>query len=336
MGMTTVAKAWADRSIISHPNDFQLPDPLLSGLHQHSKKQKQRPWLGWDAHWARVIHREACTSWSPGYGDTGEGISPGRRENCCCHWGAREPAAAVGVDTKQSTCFLLLHHKISHLASFLFLPTAALQAETKACSQRYKEPTVTLFALNNRISTLSSHSAQAAMGHSRCSCGNLRSWWHLQSNPVRNLGDPALGLRLIRSRCWLSVPMAWDRAVGTVLPCSKTPCLPYHSFLGMLQLLGWSHCCLVNITPVWSSHINTTSCPTILRQKWLKQCVYNQLVLAKTYLPFLRSSRRKESSDAFAASSSRECWKIGFGWQTLLNSRATHARFSPALKLCIY
>lgn len=48
------------------------------------------------------------------------------------------------------TCFLLL----SCLASFLFLLTAVFQAETKACSQSYKEPTVILFASSNCISTL--------------------------------------------------------------------------------------------------------------------------------------------------------------------------------------
>jgi len=35
-----------DRNTIAHPNNFQLPDPLLLGLQQHRMKQKQRPGHG--------------------------------------------------------------------------------------------------------------------------------------------------------------------------------------------------------------------------------------------------------------------------------------------------
>lgn len=134
---------------------------------------------------------------------------------------------AAATEVLGSLLLLLVWTQNSPLASYfsavrlpILLPSSSFPRQhfrlrPKHCSQRYKEPTMTLFALNNCISTLSSYSAQAAMVQSRCSHGNLRPWWLHQSTPVRNLGDPALGLMRAHQELLLAVNTYVRR------PCSR-------------------------------------------------------------------------------------------------------------------
>lgn len=139
-------------------------------------------------------------------------------------------------------------------------------------------------------------------GHSRCSHGNLRPWWPLQSTPVRNLGDRAHAHwsyahqeLLLAVRTYVMRPCSRatsSRHSPAVVQDPRPSIRPFsrNAAAWILTLSYWADHAAVwlNITPVWSSHITTSSCPAILRQKWLKQCTDNKLVLDETYLPSLR------------------------------------------------
>lgn len=131
---------------------------LLLGLHQHCKKHKQKRGMA-DVCTGPSSSRYIIsyhTDTPPGcWGDLGEGISLGMKGNCCHHSGM----FFLSMWTqKQFNCFLLLCHNTFYLASTLWPPMTALQTETKSCSQRYKEPTVTLISCIYTAQLQCSHS----------------------------------------------------------------------------------------------------------------------------------------------------------------------------------